>query len=489
MRILEILFLVSVTGLLITLFTKYYSIKKWTFYSSVLFVVLQIFIENIRWQMYLGYIALIIGILIFYTPILKKWAKIIGLSFGLLFCVLSVVLGVMMPVMKFPKPTGKYTVGLKTLYMEDTTRLEVFTAAEEDHRKVTVHVWYPSNQKVTNPERYMDQGYAEAFAVSKSMPSFITGHFNLTKTHIEKSLDIAEDQQFPVIVLSHGLLWNCEMYTTIIEEIVSRGYIVFGIDHLYESFLTEYQGKRIKWNDKNLKNMDTQMDFDYVTTTTALFRKEKDTAKKQELLYNLIQHVPYFESLDRWSSDVSFVINQITLLNSDVNSIFYQKLDVDRIGLLGHSWGGTAVVQKASTDNRIKAVINLDGAQWGRAIDNQLHVPLMAIYADRDYEQFFTPNFDVYDYISKNDYYSVTIQLSNHTNFGDMSYWTKLNSLTQTGTIDPERMTRITNELVLSFFDRYVKDKNLNLLHHFSKNKYPEISILQKNKLPQNGLK
>ncbi|MBL0682579.1 alpha/beta hydrolase [Aquimarina mytili] len=482
MRTIEFLFLISSAGFFITLFTQHSKLKKWTFYFSVLFLILHICIENSRWQMYLAYISFVIGMLLFYQSTLKKWIKTVLVTFGILALVLSTVLGVIMPVMKFPEPTGPFSVGLQSVYIEDQTRQEVLTKEIGDYRKLKLHIWYPSDHKITEPKRYMDQGYAEAFVKSKNMPSFIATHFNLTKTHIQKLLPITNNTQLPLIVLSHGLLWNSEMYTSIIEEVVSQGYIVVGIDHTYESFLTEYQGKKIAWSQDNIDSMNKGLDFDYVNKKMEVALNGKDSLLRNKATYEIIQHLPYFKSLDRWSNDISFVIDQLEIMNSDHNGFLFQKLDVDKIGLLGHSWGGASVVQNASVNKRIKGVINMDGAQFGRLIDTRLDVPLMVMHADRDYKSFFTPNFYVYERVAKNDFFLVTIATTGHANFGDLSYWTKIHALTETGSIAPERMTHITNELILNFFDTYIKDENNDMIHNFPAGDYPEVSISHKNK-------
>ncbi len=481
MRIFELFLLLSVIGLLIAFFTKYLSIKKWLFYASVSFLILHLVIEGNRWQLYLGYLSFLFGLFFYYQLITKKWLKIILSSFGILFCGVSFVLGILMPVMKFPEPSGSFSIGLQSLYLEDQTRQEVLTKEVGDHRKLTAHIWYPSDQKVTNPKRYMDQGYAEAFVESKNMPSFIATHFDLTKTHTQKSLPITRNEQLPIIVMSHGLLWNCEVYTSIIEEIVSQGYVVVGIDHIYESFLTEYKGRKLQWSQENIDYMDKGLDFNLIEKKMNLALHSKDSLLRDKSTYEIIQELPYFKSLDRWSKDISFVIDQLEIINRDPDGFLFQKLSIDRIGLLGHSWGGAAVVQNASVNKRIRAVINMDGAQFGRLIDTTLNKPLMVMHADRDYKNFFTPNFYVYEKVAKNDFFEVTIASTGHANFGDLSYWTKVNSLTETGSIVPKRMTQVTNKLILHFFNKYIKGENIDMIHSFSKENYPEVSILKKN--------
>ncbi|WP_024770445.1 alpha/beta hydrolase [Aquimarina macrocephali] len=479
MRILESFLLLSLIGFLICFFTQYLKIKKWLFYTSVVFFVLHWLVEGVRWQMYFGYTTLLISLLLYYVPNIRKVVRVLLGSLGLIITIISIVLCIIMPVIEFPEPSGAFSVGLESLYLEDKTREETLSKEKGDYRKLKIEAYYPSNLEITNPIRYMDHGYAEAFVESKGMPSIIATHFDLTKTHTQKSLPIIKDKQLPVVVLSHGLLWNSEMYTSIIEEIVSQGYVVFAIHHTYESFLTEYQGKQIKWSQKNIDKMNTEVDFGFVKKKMDLVLNTKGK-RGNKATYELIHYLPYFENLDRWSDDISFVIDQLALLNEDSNNFLYQKLNMNQVGLLGHSWGGAAVVQNASVNNKIKGVINMDGAQFGRVIDTTLTTPLLVMHADRNYDKFFTPNFYVYDQVAKNDYYLATVKSTGHANFGDLGYWSKIHSLTETGEIDPERMSYITNQLILTFFNKYVKQQPLEIKRAFTRKEYPEIEIIKK---------
>lgn len=57
---------------------------------------------------------------------------------------------------------------------------------------------------------------------------------------------------------------------------------------------------------------------------------------------------------------VNFLINQ----NKDSTSIFYNKLNTDKIGLAGHSQGGRSAVNAAAKDSRIDCVISFAGSNY-----------------------------------------------------------------------------------------------------------------------------
>lgn len=62
-----------------------------------------------------------------------------------------------------------------------------------------------------------------------------------------------------------------------------------------------------------------------------------------------------------WTQDADFVINQLDQLNRDA---FEGKLDMDNIGMMGHSFGGATAFNAAYSNPRIKAGINMDGSLY-----------------------------------------------------------------------------------------------------------------------------
>ncbi|MDZ7776599.1 MAG: hypothetical protein U5L09_13805 [Bacteroidales bacterium] len=60
-----------------------------------------------------------------------------------------------------------------------------------------------------------------------------------------------------------------------------------------------------------------------------------------------------------------------------------KSVDYSKIGVFGHSQGGSAIGQTMLEDNKIVAGINIDGAQWGNMIDNKnFSKPFLLISAD-----------------------------------------------------------------------------------------------------------
>ena len=64
-------------------------------------------------------------------------------------------------------------------------------------------------------------------------------------------------------------------------------------------------------------------------------------------------------------------------INADQDGLFYDRLDLDKIGSTGHSLGGQAAVNASSVDSRIKAIVSIMGKSTA---DEAAKVTVPALY-------------------------------------------------------------------------------------------------------------
>lgn len=140
-----------------------------------------------------------------------------------------------------------------------------------------------------------------------------------------------------------------------IEELVSHGYIIVGIDHVYDAAATVFpNGKEILLEQNNLSG---------------------------------------FEKLDPhmkiWTDDISFVLDTLEKWNSGKDiDIFKDKLNMKKIGMFGHSYGGAAAAQMLLKDSRIKVALNMDGVLYGERIpETGILKPYMQINAEKSIDK------------------------------------------------------------------------------------------------------
>lgn len=67
---------------------------------------------------------------------------------------------------------------------------------------------------------------------------------------------------------------------------------------------------------------------------------------------------------------------------SEVSRKILDRVDADRIGIFGYSLGGAVAAEACVRDNRFRAAINLDGWQFGEAIERGVSQPYLFISDD-----------------------------------------------------------------------------------------------------------
>jgi Platelet-activating factor acetylhydrolase, isoform II len=82
-----------------------------------------------------------------------------------------------------------------------------------------------------------------------------------------------------------------------------------------------------------------------------------------------------------WSQDLSFTLNRLKSVNTDPRSPLKGHLDMSRVGAIGHSLGGAAVLQFAHDDPRVRAVFDIDGSPVWSAANTKLAKPLLVLSA------------------------------------------------------------------------------------------------------------
>lgn len=99
------------------------------------------------------------------------------------------------------------------------------------------------------------------------------------------------------------------------------------------------------------------------------------TVEEQNRLTNALMTV--------WSADTHFVLDQLEQLNrSDPSNTFTGRLNLQAVGIFGHSFGGATAAQFCHDDNRCKAGIDIDGAPYGSVVRESLHQPFLFLTSD-----------------------------------------------------------------------------------------------------------
>jgi hypothetical protein len=405
---------------------------------------------------------------------------------GILNVLLLIVISLpplLVPVFKLPIPSGPYGVGIKYDYFIDKSRLEPLTSDSTDFQEISVQIRYPAEISIKDkPVKYWENASKKSKIISKfwgGLPTFLFNHLSLIKTHsyLDANLSNAE-QAFPILIFNHGSVGLPSLNTVLLEELASNGFIIFSIGHSdYIPFFIKPDGT-IKSFDPNSEALQLKMrenNDPEVRSTAYQLMQSKDLKEQEILLRKFLEKNPQNQkSLFRWVQDISFTMNELERLNNE-NGFFSERLDLNRIGVFGVSFGGAASTQVCVHEKRCKAAISVDCPQFGDFLDNDVSQPIMFISS----EQYKGKN-DIFLQLKDNPLYMLVIKNTTHQNFSDISIWGKLFEMQMLGKIDGERCLQIQNRYILAFFEKYLKSIDNELLYGLSP-EYPEVDIKLQN--------
>ncbi len=462
MRILEIVLLLLVTVLPFIKRPVLKFIKKKLLIIGILSVfVLHLILEGWRWQMIPIYVLLVIVIWRLSMVTEQSSHKLTlkrGLGYFILLLLLlpSWALPNILPVFNLPTPTGNYQVGTHVLHVK-TDMEEPITKAPNDKRELAVKVWYPtSNTSTSQQEPYLDEANRTSFITKYGgglLPPSTMDYLDRVNTHVYRDATIAAEA-FPVLLFSHGYGSNASGYYAMLTEIASHGYIIINMNHTYESLGATFPDGSVKLFDYDFQGSDGANAMQYITPIQEAFAKDLSYEERHAILREASKEYNVTHMVKRWAKDMSFVMDQLEGWNE--RGFLKDRLDLEKIGVFGHSRGGGAAGQVALKDARIKAAANIDGVQWGEMMDTIYSQPFLYISADWPAEHPDI-NAHVYKHKSTDFFYRSKLLTAGHPNFMDIPFMIPVPSLAQTGTIDAELGIAITNQLVISFFNKHLK--------------------------------
>lgn len=342
----------------------------------------------------------------------------------------------------FPKPSGAYAVGSFQVELTDKNR----TDANAKGRKLLVQFYYPAQAQTKasmpytpNPAQ-LESDLQHLYGVPKPLLR------KMTQAQVPVQLNakpVNTNQKFPLLLFSHGYNGSRFQNSFLLPELAAQGYIIASIEHTGSASGTVFQDGSV--------GRTTPFD-------------------------SLMHNEPFsIREIEEWSLDQQFVLDQIEALSRNNQLSFSGLLNLNQVGVFGHSFGGATAAANLTKDKRFKAGINLDGFYFGNAYKSGFEQPFMEIRADNktpeemsdkdlkewqftreEYRNFlFTEwNKRIRSY-ARNGYESYAIRHANHMSFSDFSLMMPLSFITA-----PHREAhhRVTTHLILDFFNRNLKN-------------------------------
>ncbi|MFC3051623.1 alpha/beta hydrolase family protein [Kordiimonas pumila] len=474
--------------------------------GAICIAVLDLIMGHGRWQMVPAYALSLVLFAIIYSRTKQDAKKSLGrkIAFGgyvvvgtVLLCV-AAVLPYAFPMYEVPAPTGTYKVGFSSIYMKDENRPETYTDDPDDKRELMVRVWYPSDVPAgTKPLPFLTET-EPLLATLGPVPDFLFDHVKQMPGHSYAGTPLlAGENKFPVLVFSHGFGVFAQGNALALENLASHGYVVFSIEHPYNAAWVKFPDGHVATFDgggvspEGEEEMAEAMRL-YTKLATGLYEDDYNTYLAAAKAFAQPQTASN-EGVTLWVDDTAFVLDELALAGSSDNpgiDQFAGRLDMDKVGIFGMSYGGATAGMFCAHDDRCTAGLNMDGFQFGEnSFDVALEKPFMIMnsesrlgfkqYLNADYDWDKPLHFhmnDFFYYQSKNIAYSMVVSGATHMSYTDMGFTSKIGEwMGALGPIDIYAMNDIMNDYTLAFFDKHLRGINSPLLEGDT-SAYPNVS-------------
>lgn len=334
--------------------------------SAAVLVVAHLILERYRWQM-IPFYALTAWFVVRTALGERERGRgrtIAGAVLNGFLVALGMASLILLPVPTMPEPAGPYAIGTVTYHWIDESRAETYGGADGSRpRELMVQVWYPAEPAPgARPVPWLEDGLVVSRAMAEwvNLPGFLVDQITLTRSHSFRDAPLATNESvYPLVISIHGWGGYRNINQDQLEALASHGYVVASADHTYGALVSVLPDGRTARNDATaLRGDGSDADFERAGE----------------------------ELVGVWADDVGFVISRMGRLNAaDPDGRFTGRIDLDRMGVFGHSTGGGAAVRFCAVDQRCRAVLGMDA--WVEPVpdpvlERGLRQPLMLMNSE-----------------------------------------------------------------------------------------------------------
>jgi len=405
---------------------------------------------------------------------MKRVVKVLGSAILLGVAALALLVGSLWlergTEVTLPAPSGPLAVGRATYAWADASATDALAPVPGARRELLVWIWYPTTPSPSAAkDDYVPAQMRTGAGPSRGLMKLVTREISNVHGHSSRDSDVSpQSASYPVVIMRAGASAGVVGYSALAEDLASHGYIVVGFDAPYRTNVVVFPDGR-------------------VMRRTPENNPETCAAKAQGE-----QAACMTRLLAAWTGDVGFVLDRLERLNSfDVSGKFTGRLDMARVGVFGHSFGGATAAQFCHDDSRCKAAIDLDGQPFGSVVHAGLRQPFMFVLSDHrtqtpdpETRQILANIQSIFDRLPADSRQRIVIRGANHFLFSDdgavMKSQILLRILRLFGVvgIDGRRQLAVTAYAVHSFFDRHLKGTGTTPLN-LSSPLYPEIRAFE----------
>lgn len=310
-----------------------------------------------------------------------------------------------------PGPTGQDRVGGFVRQLRNP--------ANPLRQSFMVSVWYPAQPKTGSlPGPYMDSKTAARWASAIGLNTTL---FRESRAHGTPGAPIrGATERYPVILYSAGQTGPRTDNTEKCENLASHGYVVVAMDS--------------------------------PSTESWVFENGKVAAGDR---YDTL-------SLDFGSrvNDAQFVLGEVARWHA-TDPLLAGRLDLDKIGMFGWSFGGAVATGASQKDPRLKACLILDGGGHPDMAGVEMNIPCIIMMVVGDSQPYLQrPRRDyraLFDRLRQSAYF-VRFRNASHGSFGEFPWFTSPPDATQ------RRVATSIRAYMISFFNKHLKNLNDHFL-------------------------
>lgn len=225
-------------------------------------------------------------------------------------------------------------IGRVVRVAKDNNRNEIFNCTNEK-RTLIMSIFYPADevhcQGKSSLYKELYEPNVERFINDWAESDELEQYINELSTNVFINVPMENiNDKYPVVIYSPGFSCDRDSTVFIIEKLVEQGYIVITLGSIHETDFT------IMPNGEVVEMLEELNDL---SSNSKEIWKELIDIRKKDILY-LIDHLDYINKNDE---------------------LLKNKLSLDKIGLIGFSLGSQGCFEAAADDERIKAVVLLEG--------------------------------------------------------------------------------------------------------------------------------
>jgi dienelactone hydrolase len=284
-------------------------------------------------------------------------------------------------------------------------------------------------------------------------------HLSLVRTHAATGVPFAVSPgRYPVLIFCPSWTGGRFQNTFQAEDLASHGFVVVGIDHPYSTHRTVFPDGRVITS-----VLGEWLDFSSDSNFQASLRFVNDQLRVRTADARFV-----LDTLERWD-------------RCDPDGFLTDRLDIARVGIWGHSFGGAVAAEACRVDTRFRAAIDLDGCLFGESAAGGVQRPFLVMSSEEplptasELENLTGPKHRYFAFLRRDDQnirqalatnggYFLTIRGASHMNYCDSPLFSPIKRVTGAGPIDVRRAMSITNAYTLAFFNQYVRDQPETLM-------------------------